>query len=157
MTAKTIEIRNGNTVTCSGNAQDNGALLATLNQLRTADGVSDVKLEHDSRQIADAILVRFPLRQRRRAMKIENRQQFLVVLTIAVAALFVGEQLHLRAAGELVVGAVANRSPHLRKQVNDGKLLLQREACHPQPLEPDAHQHAAGRHVAGGAAGAQGV
>jgi hypothetical protein len=32
-------------VTCTGIAQDNGALLRTLNQLRTADGVADVKLQ----------------------------------------------------------------------------------------------------------------
>jgi len=45
VTAKTLEIRNGNTVTCTGTAQDNGALLRTLNQLRTTDGVTDVKLQ----------------------------------------------------------------------------------------------------------------
>jgi Tfp pilus assembly protein PilN len=45
VTARTVEIRNGNTVTCTGTAQDNGALLRTLNQLRTADGVTDVKLQ----------------------------------------------------------------------------------------------------------------
>ena len=45
VTAKTVEIRSGNTVTCTGVAQDNGALLRTLNQLRTADGVADVKLQ----------------------------------------------------------------------------------------------------------------
>jgi len=45
VTAKTLEIRDGNTVTCTGTAQDNGALLRTLNQLRTTDGVTDVKLQ----------------------------------------------------------------------------------------------------------------
>ena len=45
VTAKTVEIRDDNTVTCTGTAQDNGALRRTLNQLRTADGVTDVKLE----------------------------------------------------------------------------------------------------------------
>jgi hypothetical protein len=45
VTAKTVEIRDGNTVTCTGTAQDNGALRRTLNQLRTADGVTDVKLQ----------------------------------------------------------------------------------------------------------------
>jgi hypothetical protein len=45
VTARTVEIRDGNTVTCTGIAQDNGALLRTLNQLRTADGVADVKLQ----------------------------------------------------------------------------------------------------------------
>lgn len=59
-------------------------------------------------------------------MKIETRQQFLVVLTIAVAALFVGERL--------IYEPLANwwsvRSQNiaaLRKQVSDGKLLIQRE------------------------------
>ena len=44
VTAKTVEIREGNTVTCSGTARDNAALLRTLNQLRTAAGVTDIKL-----------------------------------------------------------------------------------------------------------------
>ena len=44
VTAKTVEIHNGNTVTCSGTARDNTALLRTLNQLRTAEGVTDIKL-----------------------------------------------------------------------------------------------------------------
>ncbi|MGA9776657.1 MAG: hypothetical protein ACLPRE_11765 [Limisphaerales bacterium] len=59
-------------------------------------------------------------------MKIKTRQQFLVVLTIAVAALFVGERL--------IYEPLANwwsvRSQNiaaLRKQVRDGKLLIQRE------------------------------
>ncbi len=41
VTAKTIEVQNGNTVSCSGNAQNNAALLATLTKLRAADGVSE--------------------------------------------------------------------------------------------------------------------
>jgi len=45
VTAKTVDIRDGNTVTCTGTARDNAALLQTLNQLRTADGVTDVKLQ----------------------------------------------------------------------------------------------------------------
>ena len=45
VTARTVEIRGGNAVTCTGVAQDYGALLLTLNQLRTADGVTDVKLQ----------------------------------------------------------------------------------------------------------------
>lgn len=45
VTARTVEIRGGNTVTCTGVAQDYGALLQTLNQLRTANGVTDVKLQ----------------------------------------------------------------------------------------------------------------
>jgi hypothetical protein len=45
VTAKTMEIRDGNTVTCTGTAQDNTALLRTLNQLRTAEGVTDIKLQ----------------------------------------------------------------------------------------------------------------
>ena len=45
VTAKTIEIHDDNTVSCSGNAQDNAALLATLAKLRAADGVSDLKVD----------------------------------------------------------------------------------------------------------------
>ena len=59
-------------------------------------------------------------------MKINNRQQFLVVLTIAVAALFIGERL----VYEPLANWWAVRSQAvaaLRKEVHDGKLLLQRE------------------------------
>ena len=45
VTAKTLEIRDGNVVSCSGTARDNAALLRTLSQLRSADGVHDVKLD----------------------------------------------------------------------------------------------------------------
>ena len=44
VTAKTLEIRNGNTVTCTGTARDNASLLRALNQLSKVDGVTDVKL-----------------------------------------------------------------------------------------------------------------
>jgi Tfp pilus assembly protein PilN len=45
VTAKSVEIRDQNTITCSGNARDNAALLRTLSQLRNVDGVHDVKVE----------------------------------------------------------------------------------------------------------------
>ena len=45
VTAKNIEVRDGSTVTCSGTARDYAALLAMQAKLRTADGVSGVKLE----------------------------------------------------------------------------------------------------------------
>ena len=45
VTAKSVEIRDGNVVTCSGTASDNAALLRMLSQLRAADGVSDLKVD----------------------------------------------------------------------------------------------------------------
>ena len=45
LTAKNVEVRDGNTVTCAGTARDYAALLAMQAKLRTADGVSGVKLE----------------------------------------------------------------------------------------------------------------
>jgi hypothetical protein len=45
VTAKTIEIRGGNIVTCTGTATDNASFLHTLNQLRTTDGVNSVTVE----------------------------------------------------------------------------------------------------------------
>jgi hypothetical protein len=45
VTAKSIQIRNDNQVTCSGTATDSEALLHTLAQLRAADGVSGVTVE----------------------------------------------------------------------------------------------------------------
>jgi Tfp pilus assembly protein PilN len=45
VTAKTMEIRDQNTVSCSGTARDNAALLQTLSQLRSVDGVHNVKLD----------------------------------------------------------------------------------------------------------------
>ena len=46
VTAKTISIQPDNrTVSCSGNARDNAALLATLARLRAVDGVSGLKVD----------------------------------------------------------------------------------------------------------------
>lgn len=45
VTAKSIEIHNGNVVSCSGIASDSGALLHMLAQLRATAGVSDVTVE----------------------------------------------------------------------------------------------------------------
>jgi hypothetical protein len=59
-------------------------------------------------------------------MKIKTRQQFLVVLTIAVAALFVGERLIYEPLANWWA-ARSQKIATLRKQVNDGKLLIQRE------------------------------
>jgi hypothetical protein len=46
VTAKTVEIHDGNVVSCSGTARDNAALLRTLSQLRAADGVADLKVDN---------------------------------------------------------------------------------------------------------------
>ena len=60
-------------------------------------------------------------------MKIENRQKFLVVLTIAVVALYAGDQLVFEPL--MKWGAARSQTiTELRKQVRDGKYLLQREA-----------------------------
>jgi hypothetical protein len=45
VTAKAVEIRNGNVAICSGNASDNTALLRTLSQLRAANGVNNLKVD----------------------------------------------------------------------------------------------------------------
>ncbi|HEY5344710.1 MAG TPA: hypothetical protein VIK62_00015 [Verrucomicrobiae bacterium] len=45
VTAKNIEVRDGNTVTCSGTARDYASLLAMQARLRAADGVTDVQLQ----------------------------------------------------------------------------------------------------------------
>jgi len=45
VSAKTVEIHDMNTVTCSGVARDNAALLKTLSQLRAASCVSDLKVD----------------------------------------------------------------------------------------------------------------
>jgi hypothetical protein len=45
VTAKSVEIREGNVVSCSGNARDNTALLRALSQLRAASEVRDLKVE----------------------------------------------------------------------------------------------------------------
>jgi Tfp pilus assembly protein PilO len=59
-------------------------------------------------------------------VKIKTRQQFLVVLTIAVAALFVGERLIYEPLANWWSARSQNVAV-LRKQVSDGKLLIQRE------------------------------
>jgi len=45
VTAKSVEIRDGKVVNCSGTASDNAALLRTLSQLRAANGVTDLKVD----------------------------------------------------------------------------------------------------------------
>jgi hypothetical protein len=45
VTAKTLEIRDLSTVTCSGIARDNEAFLKMLNQLRTTKEVGEVKVD----------------------------------------------------------------------------------------------------------------
>lgn len=60
-------------------------------------------------------------------MKIENRQQFLVVVTIAVVALFFCDRLVFEPLAGWWKGR-NTRITQLRSQVNDGKLLIQRES-----------------------------
>jgi Tfp pilus assembly protein PilO len=60
-------------------------------------------------------------------MKIENRQQFLIVLTIAAAALLLGNSLIYEPLVNLW-SARAAQIKQLRTKVHDGKLLVQREA-----------------------------
>lgn len=60
-------------------------------------------------------------------MEIKNRQQFLVVLTIAAAALFVGVNFIFTPLGHWW-SARSKQITELRNQVKDGKLLVQREA-----------------------------
>ena len=45
VTAKTIEIHDGNTVNCSGSASDNASFLQMLSRLRSATGVRQVQVE----------------------------------------------------------------------------------------------------------------
>jgi hypothetical protein len=45
VTAKTVEIRDANLVTCTGTARDNASLLRTLGKLRDAGNVSDLKVD----------------------------------------------------------------------------------------------------------------
>ena len=59
-------------------------------------------------------------------MKIENRQQFLVVLTIAVAALFVGDRLVFEPLAKWWKVRAAQVT-ELRQEVSNGRLLLKRE------------------------------
>ena len=44
VSAKTVEIRDQNTVTCSGTARDNRALLRAVEKLRAVPRVSDVSV-----------------------------------------------------------------------------------------------------------------
>jgi hypothetical protein len=45
VTAKTISIQEGSAVSCSGNAQNNAALLATLGRLSGAEGMNNLKVD----------------------------------------------------------------------------------------------------------------
>ena len=60
-------------------------------------------------------------------MKIENRQQLLIVLTVAVGVLYAADQMVF----EPLIGWWKSRAKTvaaLRTQVHDGRLLIQREA-----------------------------
>jgi Tfp pilus assembly protein PilO len=60
-------------------------------------------------------------------MKMENRQQFLIVLTAVAFALLIGNSLIYAPMAKLWSARSAQITA-LRKQVKDGKLLIQREA-----------------------------
>jgi len=45
VSAKTVEIHDGNVVTCAGVSRDNTALLRMLHQLGAASGVNDLKVD----------------------------------------------------------------------------------------------------------------
>jgi hypothetical protein len=45
VTAKTIDIRNGSLVSCSGNARDQAAFLKTYGQLRSTANIADLKVD----------------------------------------------------------------------------------------------------------------
>lgn len=60
-------------------------------------------------------------------MKINNRQQFLIVLTIAALALLIGNSLIFEPLIKLWK-ARADKITDLRHQVKDGKFLIQHEA-----------------------------
>jgi Tfp pilus assembly protein PilO len=60
-------------------------------------------------------------------MKIENRQRFLVVLTLGAAALLIGVNFIYEPLSNLW-SARSAQIKELRAKVHDGKLLLQREA-----------------------------
>jgi hypothetical protein len=45
VTAKSVEIQDGSTVTCTGTAHDQAAFLQTLNELRAANSVRELKVE----------------------------------------------------------------------------------------------------------------
>ncbi len=59
-------------------------------------------------------------------MKIENRQKFLIVLTVVLVGLYAGDLLVFEPLGKWW-SARSQNIVELRKQVKDGKFLLQRE------------------------------
>jgi Tfp pilus assembly protein PilO len=61
-------------------------------------------------------------------MKIENRQQWLIVLTIAAMALLIGDRVVLGPMAHWWKTRAATIT-ELRHQVKEGKLLIQREAA----------------------------
>ena len=59
-------------------------------------------------------------------MQIKNRQQVLIIVAIAVVALFVGDQVVLSPLQQ-AWSARSTRVADLRKQITQGKMLMQRE------------------------------
>ena len=66
VTAKTVEIRDANLVTCTGTARDNASLLRTLEQVARRRQRGRFESGPDSGQVADAVHVRLPLGRGRR-------------------------------------------------------------------------------------------
>ena len=61
-------------------------------------------------------------------MKIENRQQFLIMLTAAVVALYLGDMIVFEPLGKLW-SSRSTTITNLRNQVKDGNGLLKRESA----------------------------
>ncbi len=89
-------------------------------------------------------------------MQIKNRQQLLVIGAVAAIALFAGDRLVLSPLLTKAWNARAKRIADLRKQIAQGKMLLQREQSIRSRWQQMSPQHAAEQHLRRRTAGLQG-
>ena len=125
VSAKTVEIRDSNTIVCTGIAQSNQPLLKTLERLRAAPNVADLKMGMVRVNLPCNSLSVF-VGRREGKMKIKNRQEILMVVAFAAVALFSADGFIFSP----LIQAWKSRSAQiidLRKKVAQGAQLLQRE------------------------------
>ncbi len=126
VTAKTIEIGDLKTVSCTGVAKTAGALLPDHGTSPRPQ--TDPRRQSHQNQRAGPghqLHVHLHLEPREAAMQIKNRQQLLIIVTISAAALFIADKVVLTPLLN-AWDARQTRIAELRKKVTQGKALLGR-------------------------------
>ena len=127
VTAKTVEIRDLNAVTCTGIARDCQALLKTIENVAQGPAIPRGGPGADARANRRRCNSRSTSNGMKEArMQIKNRQQLLIIGAIAAVALFAGDQLVLSPLLK-AWSARATRICRAAQEDHRGNMLVQRE------------------------------